>query len=42
VTLLKARADADRRADLIVDLRQLARFLANPMTEVGVVANTDE
>jgi DNA-binding IclR family transcriptional regulator len=31
VTLLKARADADRRAALVADLRRLARQLANPM-----------
>ena len=32
VTLLKARADAERRAALVADLRRLARLLANPMT----------
>jgi DNA-binding IclR family transcriptional regulator len=31
VTLLKARADADRRAALVADLSRLARLLANPM-----------
>jgi DNA-binding IclR family transcriptional regulator len=31
VTLLKARADADRRAALVADLRRLARLLADPM-----------
>jgi DNA-binding IclR family transcriptional regulator len=31
VTLLKARADADRRAALVADLRRLARLLANPV-----------
>lgn len=32
VTLLKARADDDRRAALVADLRRLARLLANPLT----------
>jgi DNA-binding IclR family transcriptional regulator len=32
VTLLKARADTDRRAALVADLRRLARLLADPMT----------
>jgi IclR family transcriptional regulator, blcABC operon repressor len=31
VTLLKARADAERRAALVADLGRLARLLANPM-----------
>jgi DNA-binding IclR family transcriptional regulator len=31
VTLLKARADDDRRAALVADLRRLARLLADPM-----------
>jgi DNA-binding IclR family transcriptional regulator len=32
VTLLKARADAERRVALVADLRRLARLLANPLT----------
>lgn len=32
VTLLRARADAERREELLADLRRLARHLASPMT----------
>jgi hypothetical protein len=32
VTLLKARADADRRAAVVADLRRLARLLVDPMS----------
>jgi DNA-binding IclR family transcriptional regulator len=38
VTLLKARADAERRAVLVADLRRLARLLANPMTAEATTA----
>jgi hypothetical protein len=31
VTMLKVRADADRREALVADLRRLARRLANPL-----------
>ena len=31
VTLLRARADGDRREALVADLRRLARHLASPM-----------
>jgi DNA-binding IclR family transcriptional regulator len=38
VTLLKARADADRRAALVADLRRLARLLADPMAAPAPMA----
>ena len=40
-TLLKARADADRRAAVVADLCRLARLLTNPMTGESIATSRD-